>query len=154
MESQELLNQCFEKLKYASMSRTPSTIIPRRRHIMAYPCSNQETPNCGRSNTFDKEKERLFVKQTCGPFTRTLKEAFKDVGRQDDAIYRLHNTKQGDSTVDDFNTKFRINVQIASLNEQENATLLIAAYTQNLDARIGEAIIMQGAPATLSDWMV
>src|SRR5258705_2642391 len=42
---------------------------------------------------------------------------------------------------------------MARLDEQENATLLIAAYTRNLDARIGEAIIMQGAPATLSEWM-
>src|SRR5258705_12081254 len=42
---------------------------------------------------------------------------------------------------------------MARLDEQENATLLIAAYTRNLDARIGEAIIMQGAPTTLSEWM-
>src|SRR5258705_6458899 len=86
-------------------------------------------------------------------FTRTLKEAFRDVGSQDDTIYKLHNTRQGDSTVDEFNTKFRINVQMARLDEQENATLLIAAYSRNLDARIGEAIIMQGAPTTLSEWM-
>src|SRR5260370_41137328 len=41
-----------------------------------------------------REGKTLCEADSWTEFTRTLKEAFKDVGRQDDAIYRLHNTKQ------------------------------------------------------------
>src|SRR5258708_12337678 len=45
-------------------------------------------------------------------FTRTLKEDFKAVGSQHDAIYRLYNTKQPASPVNESTIKIRLNIHI------------------------------------------
>ena len=84
-------------------------------------------------------------------FKATLNESFKDVGSQDDAISKLHTIRQGArQTVDEYNTRFRILVQKAGLDEQENVTLLIQAYIRGLNREIGKRIIIQEPPTTLS----
>jgi Retrotransposon gag protein len=65
-------------------------------------------------------------------FKATLTSNFKDVGSKDEAIGKLQRMKQGKSTTDEFNTKFRILVQKAGLDEQENATLLMQFYAQGI----------------------
>ena len=62
--------------------------------------------------------------------------------------------KQGKAMIDEFNTKFRILVQKAGLDEQENATLLMQFYAQGIGRDLARCIIIQEPPTTLSGWMM
>jgi len=56
-------------------------------------------------------------------------------------------------TTDEYNTKFRLLVSKAGLDEQENVAILIQLYSKGLNKDIGEQIIMNSPPGTLSAWM-
>jgi hypothetical protein len=101
-----------------------------------------------------REGKTLCDGNSWDQFKAILNESFKDVGSQDDAISGLQSIKQNPrQTVDEYNTKFRILVQKAGLDEQENAALLIQSYTRGLNREIGKRIIIQEPPTTLSGWM-
>jgi len=56
-------------------------------------------------------------------------------------------------TTNEYNTKFRLLVSKAGLDEQENAAILIQLYSKGLNKDIGEQIIMNSPPNILSAWM-
>ena len=87
-------------------------------------------------------------------FKNLLKASFTDVGSKDEAMIKLQRMRQKkDQTIDEFNTYFRVTLQKAGLDEQDNAPLLIQMYSQAIRQEIAKRIIMQGAPALLSLWM-
>ena len=100
-----------------------------------------------------RENKTLCPGDTWLNFKRELKESFRDIGSAEDAMEKLQKIRQGRDSVDDLNTKFRILVQIASLDEQLNAALLIQMYQKAINPEIGRQIILAGAPLVLADWM-
>jgi len=75
-------------------------------------------------------------------FKRTLIDNFKDVGSKDGAIANLNNINQGQQSVDTYNTRFRILVQKAGLDEQDNRDMLIHAYSRGLERSLAQNIIL------------
>ena len=87
-------------------------------------------------------------------FKRMLKDTFRDVGSKDDAIQQLGRiTQNRNQPTDEYNTRFRILIQKAGLDEQDNAVLLIQYYIRGLNREIAKRIITNGAPNTLQAWM-
>ena len=66
---------------------------------------------------------------------------------------KLQRICQGNQTVDEYNTLFRILIQKAGLDEQDTADLLIQMYSQGLKMDLAKRIILQGALIVLSEWM-
>jgi len=56
-------------------------------------------------------------------------------------------------TTNKYNTKFWLLILKAGLDEKENASILIQLYSKGLNKDIGEQIIMNSLPDTLSGWM-
>ena len=87
-------------------------------------------------------------------FKATLWKSFKDVGSKDEAMTKLQQLNQTKGqAADEYNTKFRLLVSKAGLDEMENVFILIQLYSRGLNKDIGERIIMNSPPATLSGWM-
>ena len=65
----------------------------------------------------------------------------------------LQTMRQGRDTIDEFNTKFRVLVQKARLDEDENASILIGWYAKAIGKELAKRIIIQEPPTTLSGFM-
>jgi hypothetical protein len=101
-----------------------------------------------------RESKTLTEGDSWTEFRKLLKDSFKDVGSKDDAIAQLQRIRQKPGqSIDEFNTRFRILVQIGGLDEEENATLLTEFYSRAIKTDIAKRIILQEAPETLSGWM-
>lgn len=86
-------------------------------------------------------------------FIQTLLKNFQDSGSADDAMQQLQTVTQGNRSVDEYNTRFRILIQKAGLDDQDNARILCQMYSKGLKKDIARQIMIQEPPTTLSGWM-
>ena len=86
-------------------------------------------------------------------FKNLLKSGFPKLGQTQDAMQELQKIRQGKTSVDKLNTKFRLLIQKAGLNATTNASMLIQLYEQAISREIVRQIIISGSPDNLDEWM-
>ena len=100
---------------------------------------------------------------TWAEFKAKLSDSFKDTGRADDSLKWLYSTKQGNKSIKEFNTLFRIHGQKAGLSFADtignppvpnpNQIMLKHVYQGAISPKISSQIILNGAPDFINGWM-
>jgi len=86
-------------------------------------------------------------------FETDLRNSFSEVDKEQDAMHRLQNLRQGKKTVDQHNINFKLLMDKARLTEANNAAILIHFYRESIDPKVRDRIMMmETVPTTITDW--
>ncbi len=77
-------------------------------------------------------------------FANALKTSFADPGNKTNAMHSLKNIRQGNSSVDELNTHFRLLISKAGLSMIQNAALLVQMYEDTISLRLFQTLVING----------
>ena len=101
--------------------------------------------------TNSRANNGTFVAPAVTQFLGNLRDSFKEVDKEALSLHRLKRLKQGNRTVEEHNTEFKLLVGRSGITEPQT---LIPLYRRSISSKIVERIISHDpVPATLQGWM-
>ena len=73
-----------------------------------------------------------------------MKTSFANPGNQINAMHSLKTIQQGNSSVDELNTHFRLLISKAGLSMIQNAALLVQMYEDAISLRLFQTLVVNG----------
>ncbi len=77
-------------------------------------------------------------------FANRLKTSFADPGNRTNAMRSLKNIRQGNGSIDELNTRFRLLISKAGLDITQNAALLVQMYEDAINPRLFQTLVVNG----------
>jgi len=73
-----------------------------------------------------------------------LKTSFADPGNKTNTMRLLKTIQQGNSSIDELNTRFRLLISKAGLSIVQNAALLVLMYEDAINLRLFQTLVVNG----------
>ncbi len=91
-----------------------------------------------------ENEQHLADRNLWTSFTNALKTSFANPGNQINAMHSLKTIQQGNSSVDELNTRFQLLISKAGLSMIQNAALLIQMYEDAISLRLFQTQVVNG----------